>query len=80
MFIKNYQPIPIKNTKFVELVCSNCNNRTQHRIHEAYYGPQIGLIFLKKPLLSLKKYYLICPICRNATKEISKEQVKANKI
>lgn len=80
MFIKTYNPMPVKNTKSVELVCSNCGNKTKHQIHEAYYGPQVGFIFLKKPLLSLKKYFLICPVCGNATKEITKAQVKANKI
>lgn len=80
MFIKSYKASPIKNTKTVELVCSNCKNKTKHQIYEVYYGPQMGLIFLKKPLLSLKKYCLVCPTCGNLTKEISKEQVKANKI
>jgi len=80
MFIKKYQPLLIKNTKTVELTCSHCGNKTKHQIHEVYYGPQVGIIFLKKPLLSLKKYYLVCPICSNATKELTKEQVKAHKI
>lgn len=80
MFIKNYQATLVKKTKTFELICSNCKNKTKHQIYEAYRGPQIGFIFLKKPLLSLKKYYLVCPTCGNATKEITKEQVKANKI
>lgn len=79
MFIKTYQPALIKNTKKVELLCSNCGNKTKHQIHEVYYGPQVGFVFLKKPLLSLKKYFLMCPICNNATKQITKAQVNANK-
>ena len=80
MFIKNWQPMPVKNTKKIKMTCNHCGNDSEHAIHEAPYGVCIGVVFAKKPLLSLKKYYFVCPICNNGTKEISKEQVKAHKI
>lgn len=44
-----------------------------------YFGPSIGIVFMKTPLLSMKKYYLVCPICTNATQQLTKEQVNALK-
>lgn len=79
MFFVNWDETPIKNTKKVEMTCSNCGNDVEHEIFEVPTAG-IGLIFFKKPLLALKKYYLVCPKCHNATKEINKEQVKAHKL
>ena len=79
MFIKNWKAEPIEGTKEVKMVCSKCGNESNHQIYEAY-GFGVGIIFMRKPLLAMKKYYFVCPICFNPTKQISKEQVNAHRI
>ena len=79
MFIKDYKANPVKGTKKVKIDCPNCDNEAEHQVYEDYYGPQIGIIFMKKPLISKKRYFLVCPICGNVNKQISKEQVKSLK-
>lgn len=80
MFIKNWEATPVKNTKKVKMICSNCNNETEHEVFAEPFGPSIGFIFAKKPWLSFKHYYLVCPICKNGTKKLTKEQMNALKI
>lgn len=79
MFIKQYNGWELENAKTTSFLCSNCNNTTEHFVFVAPYGPQAGLIFLKKPILGARKYFLACPICGNLTKEITKEQALALK-
>ena len=79
MFIKNWEATLVENTKKVKMTCDNCGKEDEQRIYEVP-GIGFGLIFLKKPLLATKKYYFICPICNNITKQITKEQVGAHKL
>ncbi|HED38014.1 MAG TPA: hypothetical protein ENI76_07205 [Ignavibacteria bacterium] len=79
MFIKNWEATSVENTKKVKMICGNCGNETEHHICEVP-GFGVGLIFMKKPILATKKYYFVCPICNSATKQITKEQVKAHKL
>ena len=79
MFLKDWQLTPVKNTKKVELICNNCGNKTKHEVFREPYGPAVGVVFAKKPWLSLNHYWLVCPICRNKTKQIKKEQLNALK-
>ena len=81
MFIKTQSTIiPIKNTTKLKMVCTNCNNDVEHEIFEEPYGFCVGIVFLKRPLLSLRRYWFVCPICKNGTKQLTKEQVNAYKI
>ena len=79
MYFRSNYNNPVDNTKTVKLQCRRCNNEAENQVYEEYYGPRIGLIFLKKPLLSLRRYFLVCPICHTPAKEITKEQMQALK-
>lgn len=79
MFIKTYNANPVKDIEPIKMNCPNCNNKSDHQVYENYYGPQIGIIFMKKPLLSKKQYLLVCTICESVNKQISKEQVESFK-
>ena len=57
--------------------CPRCGNTSEHRVYIIPHGPQLGLVFLSKPLLGLRKYYLTCPVCGGLTREITKEQALA---
>ena len=80
MFLKDYEPTPVKNTKTVTMICNNCNNESEHGVFEEPKGLIIGFPLAKKPWLSMKNYYLLCPICKKGGKKINKEQVKSLKI
>jgi len=76
VFIKTWDAPVVEGTKTVSIQCTHCHNQTEHRVHVSHsFG--IGIIFMKTPLLSLKKYYLVCPVCGNASQELNKEQVNA---
>jgi len=78
MFFKQWEGSVVTNTKSVKMQCPHCGNESEHRACiDHKFG--VGIIFMKTPLLSVKKYYLVCPICMNATQELSKEQVNALK-
>jgi Zn finger protein HypA/HybF involved in hydrogenase expression len=79
MFLKTYSGWKLENTKLVELKCDACNNTSEHYVYVHPYGPQLGLIFLKKPLLTKKQYFLACPICRNLTVELTEQQAMSLK-
>lgn len=53
--------------------CGNCSNTITPVVYVRPFGPQIGLAFLKKPLISRKQYFLICPICSAIANELTKE-------
>lgn len=80
MFIKNWGISPVANTSKLNILCDNCNNEAENEIFEEPYGINVGLIFMKKPLLSLKRYWFVCPVCKSGTKQLTKEQVKAYKV
>ena len=69
----------VKNTKTTLLECTNCGNKTEHIVWKQPYGPQVGTIFSRRKTLGMKKYYLVCPTCQTAAKELTKEQVLAMK-
>lgn len=80
MFIKAWETPVVKNTETIKRHCGNCDNNSEHEIRVQYYGLNVGVIFMKTPLLSLKKYLVVCPICSSANLELSKEQMQAYKI
>lgn len=79
VFIKNWDSPVVEGTKTVSLVCTHCGNQTEHQVRVAHHFG-VGVIFMKTPLLSYKKYYLVCPICTNATRQLTKEEVGALKV
>lgn len=79
MFIKSYNTWKLEDTKTVELKCSHCSNTTSHFVCVAPHGVQFGIVFMKKPIVGMKKYFLQCPICDNLSKEITREQAYALK-
>jgi len=79
MFFKTYYPNIVENTKQFIIACPHCGNKSIHQIYEFYKGPCIGFIFLNKPLIASKKYYLVCQICNNPSKELTVEQVQSSR-
>ena len=69
-----------KNARKVELKCDNCGNTSQNQVVGVFESPHIGFVFLPKRMeLGKKGYYLCCPICDNANKKISLEELNALK-
>lgn len=71
---KNPGGKPLEGFKTVELTCPKCHNRSDHVPCAFPVGVAIGLPFY---YWSLKKRYLVCPICHNPTKELTKSEVTA---
>jgi len=67
------------NIPSITLRCTRCSNQSSHCVYEFPYGIGIGFPFFGKLLWSPKQYAWVCSICMNATKEVTKEQVKALK-
>lgn len=76
VFIKSWDAPVVEGTRAVSLQCAHCHNQTEHRIHVVHsFG--VGIVFMKTPLFSVKKYYLVCPTCRNVAQELSSAQLSA---
>ncbi|OGK35379.1 hypothetical protein A3F58_00035 [Candidatus Roizmanbacteria bacterium RIFCSPHIGHO2_12_FULL_37_9b] len=67
----------LKGTKTISMKCTNCGNLTEHVVWKQPHGFQLGTIFSRRKTLGMKKYFLLCPTCQNASKEITKEQALA---
>lgn len=80
MFAKEWPATLVENTRTKKIICENCNNETEHEVLEQPYGPCVGAFWAKKPLLSLKYYYLVCPICSTIAENLTKEQMIRMKI
>lgn len=80
MFIDNKGTWVEKSAKTVSMKCNNCSNTADNIVVGAFDGAHIGFVFLPKRMhLGKKVYFLCCPICGNANKEISFEEVQALK-
>jgi len=80
MFIENGGTWLEKNTKTARIKCQNCGNTADNVVVGAFAGPHIGFIFLSKNKhLGKKAYFLCCPVCSNANKELSTEELEALK-
>lgn len=79
MFFMRGKAWPLEGAQAVQRICSNCNNTSGHVVYVAPHGPQLGLIFLRKPLVGLRKYFLVCPVCGQSSQELTKEQAFAMK-
>lgn len=80
MFIKSSGGWIMENTTTQSMRCQNCGNTTDHVVYVHPYGPQVGLVFLQRPLLSLKQYFLACPVCSHLAKQLSKPQAEALRV
>ena len=74
MFFKQFNGWELDGAKTVSCKCTNCNNTVEHYVYVAPHGPQMGIVFMKKSLVGMRKYFLARPICGNLTKELTKEQ------
>lgn len=77
MFLRQFHGWPQDDSTTQPLKCPNCGNTTDHFVYVAPHGFQVGFVFMKKPLLGARKYFLACPTCTHLTKELSKEQAEA---
>ena len=76
MFLKQYKGWRLENSVAQILKCPHCGNTTEHYVNVAPSGPQVGFVFMSRPLLGGKRYFLMCPTCGNATREITKAQAE----
>ena len=77
MFFGRVNGWPLEGADTEVLKCEHCGNTAEHFVYVAPKGIQLGVIFMKKPLLGMKKYFLACPVCGYLPKEITKEQAMA---
>ena len=77
MFIDNNGSWKEKHTKTVMLKCNNCSNTAENFVLGAFTSAHVGFVFLPKRMhVGKKAYFLCCPICGNANKEISVEELQ----
>jgi hypothetical protein len=76
MFLKQYEGWHLQNSLTKTLKCTHCGNTTDHFVYVAPHGIQVGLIFMSKPVLGMRKYFLACPTCDHLTRELTKEQAQ----
>lgn len=77
MFIDKNGTWEEKNTKTVSLKCDNCGNTGENVVVGVFASAHVGFVFLpKKMQLGKKAYFLCCPTCGYANKEISNEELK----
>lgn len=74
MFWKEYKGWAMEGAMTIQEKCVNCGNTADHFVYVVPHGLQFGLIFLKKPLVGQRKYYLACSVCGFMARELTKEQ------
>ena len=74
MFWKEYKGWELEGARKVQQKCVNCSNTADHFVYVVPSGLQLGLVFLKKPLVGKRKYYLACSVCGYMARELTKEQ------
>lgn len=79
MFFQTFDGWVMEGSRTVSQKCTHCGNTSDHFVYVAPKGPQMGLIFRKKPLLGAKSYFLVCSICRYSVRELTKAQAEAMK-
>ena len=80
MFVKASNGWIMENTTTQRMKCVGCANMTEHVVYVHPHGPQVGLIFLSRPLLTMKQYFLACPICSHLAKQLTKEQAQSLRV
>lgn len=76
MFWRGFTGWAQEDSTTQSLKCPNCGNTSDHYVYVEPYGLQLAFIFMERPLLGMKKYFLACSKCDHKTKEISKEQAE----
>ncbi len=79
MFWKEYNGWELEGARRIEQKCPNCSNTAEHFVYVVPHGLQLGIVFLKKPLVGKRKYYLACSVCGFLAKELSAQQATAMK-
>ena len=65
-----------EGTKTVELECGNCGNTKENFVVGAFDGFNLGFVFVpKKNHIGKKAYYLVCPVCDNANKKLTLDEL-----
>lgn len=78
MFWTNYwNGWTLKGARTVEQKCCKCGNTGNHFVYVLPKGHQLGLIFLKKPLIGRRQYFLVCPTCAYLARELTKQQAQS---
>lgn len=77
MFLKQYEGWKMEGTSCRTLKCTHCNNTADHFVYVAPYGPQLGIVFMRKPLVGMRKYFLACPVCGFLAQELTREQAES---
>jgi Zn finger protein HypA/HybF involved in hydrogenase expression len=80
MFIISRDGWVLASTRTVSLQCDNCQNTGEHVVWVHPGGLQLGFMLMKKCISTNKKYYLMCPTCSNATRELTKYEALRYKI
>lgn len=67
-----------KGTRTVELKCNHCGNTEENYVAGELDGLNMGFIFMpKKYWLGKRTYFLACPICGYANKELSRTEIES---
>ena len=74
MFWMEFKGWVLEGAREVEEKCVNCGNTADHSVYVVPSGLQLGIVFLKKPLVGKRKYYLACSVCGFLARELTKEQ------
>ena len=77
MFYKKYNGWPQEKSDTLPLKCPHCGNICEHYVYIAPHGIQLGIIFMRKPLISAKQYFIACSTCHYLSKEITKQQAES---
>jgi len=77
MFWKDYGAWLLKGASTQELKCQNCGNTTDHDVYVVPRGFQLGIVFMKRSLVGMRSYFLVCPTCGFMGKQLTKEQAVA---
>lgn len=77
MFFTRYTGWELEGTSTTALTCGHCGNVSEHAVYVMPVGPQFGLIFLRRPLIGARKYYLACRVCGAFARELTKAQADA---
>lgn len=80
MFFMTPQGEVVSGTRTVQLECANCGNVADHMVWKHPHGPQLGTVFSRTKTVGMKKYFLVCSICRAASKELTKDQALAMRV
>ena len=77
MWFRSSNAWKVEGASTVTRMCPRCHNTNEHELYVEPFGPALQFIWMKKPLLSAKRYFLTCPVCQERGIRLTKEQVRA---